>query len=157
MNKQRKRQSTTTLLSRDGVITSWRASLFVYAERRRGGPRERKGRAWLVVEGELTEPVAGVSGYSIHMFPGNEPSVGQSEIPSVGSFIRTKPMMEGVIELSEREFGFISTLLSSGRVLFCSVAFQPPRYGRALIASIDFSSAPPTSPEEADQMEAKAK
>lgn len=143
MDMQRKRHSRTTLLSREGAITGWRASLHVFAERRRGGPRERKGCPWIVIEGELTEPVAGVCAFSIHMFPVTEPCVGRAEIPSVGSFIRAKPVMDGVVELSEREFDFVLTLLTSGRIASCSVAFLPPRYGRALIASIGFSSDPP--------------
>jgi len=142
MDTRRKRPSRTTLLSREGAITAWRASLHVFAERRRGEPRERKGSPWLVIEGELTEPVAGVSAFSIHMFPVTGPRVGQAEIPSVGSFIRAKPVMDGVVELAEREFDFVLTLLTSGRIASCSVAFQPPRYGRALIASIGFSSDP---------------
>lgn len=150
INKPRKLPSRTTLLTREGIITGWRASLHVYAQQQRGRPRDRTGRPWLVLEGELTEPVTGVSGFSIHMFPVNEPSVGQAEIPSVGSFIRTKPVLEGVVELSEPEFGFIATLLSSGRVTSCSLAFQQPHYGRALIASINFSSERPTPEDEAD-------
>ncbi|MFJ1253849.1 hypothetical protein [Cupriavidus sp. CuC1] len=141
--------SQSTLLTREGIITGWRASLHVLAERHRGGLRERKGSAWLVLEGELTEPVSGVSGFSIHMFPVTEPFVGQAQIPSVGSFIRVKPVMDGVVELSDREFDFVVTLVASGRIASCSVAFQPPRYGRALIASIGFSSDPPTLDDEA--------
>jgi len=148
MKKLRKGPSRPTLLSREGVITRWRASLHVLAERHRGGPRERKGSAWLTLEGELTEPVAGVSGFSIHVFPVTEPCVGQAEIPSVGSFIRVKPVMDGVVELSGEEFNFIVTLAASGRIASCSVAFQPPRYGRALIASVGFSSDPPAPEDE---------
>ncbi|WP_244222767.1 hypothetical protein [Cupriavidus lacunae] len=148
MSERKTRPSRATLLTRDGVITGWRASLHVLAERQRGGPRERKGSTWLVLEGELTEPVAGVSGFSIHVFPVSEPCVGQAEIPSVGSFIRTKPVMDGVVELSEREFDFVVTLVAAGRIASCSVAFQPPRYRRALIARVSFSSDPPTPEDE---------
>lgn len=92
--------------------------------------------------------MAGVSRYAFHLFPISEPCVGQAGVPSVGSFIRTKPVMDGVVELSDKEFDFVVTLAAAGRIASCSVAFQPPRYGRALIVRVSFSTDPPTLDDE---------
>ncbi|QQX83746.1 hypothetical protein JJQ59_15190 [Cupriavidus necator] len=102
----------------------------------------------MILEGEWTEPVTGVSRYAFHLFPVSEPCVGQAGVPSVGSFIRTKPVMDGVVELSGKEFDFVVTLAASGRTASCSVAFQPPRYGRVLIVRGSFGTDPPTPDDE---------
>lgn len=92
--------------------------------------------------------MAGVSRYTFHLFPVSDPCVSQAGVPSVGSFIRTKPVMDGVVELSDKEFDFVVTLAASGRIASCSVAFQPPRYGRALIVRVSFGTDPPTPDDE---------
>ena len=116
MRSQSKRALPSTLLTRCGGVSSWQASLHVLAERRRGGPRERKSSVWLTLEGEWTEPVAG--GFSLcvsrvsRLGAVRRPSF--RPVPSVGRFIRTKPVMDGVVELSDKEFDFVVALEASG-------------------------------------------
>lgn len=144
MKTKRGHSSVRALLSREAVVTNWRADLRAYAEwHRRRGERIRHGRISLELEGTLSEPVLGVTHFTMTVFSAAAIEMGQAEIPAVGSFIRTKPVMDGVVELLEQEFNVLMMLAISGQLTACSVAFQTPRYGRSLISSVGFSSALP--------------
>jgi hypothetical protein len=133
----------TDLVSRYGRITSWHASLWVRADRPRGLPPSRESRTSIHLAGELTEPVGEVVRFLFQIDTEKNPSIGNSHVPSVGSFISIKPELQGVVGLSEVEFQQLLILAASARLDWCFVSFTPPFRRSALIVSIDFSTRPP--------------
>ena len=92
------------------------------------------------IEGELTEPVVGISQFSIMAYVDSNPVAGQAEVPSIGVFTAIKPVLQGAIDLSPSEFQSLLTMASAGMLRSCYFAFTKPRYGSALIVNADFSS-----------------
>ncbi|MBB5503246.1 hypothetical protein [Paraburkholderia sp. MM5384-R2] len=72
------------------------------------------------------------------------PSIGRSDVPSVGSFISIKPQLQGVVALSDAEFQKLLILAASARLDWCFVSFTPPFRRSALIVSIHFSTRSPS-------------
>lgn len=101
---------------------------------------ENKSSVHLTLEGDFREPVRGVSRFSLLICPDRDASAGQSKAPGVGSFLRAIPVMEGVVELLEHEFDTLMTLVVAGRLAACAIDFVTPRYGKADIRCIAFST-----------------
>lgn len=93
--------------------------------------------------GEFTEPVRGISAFSLRVRPEAKPGLGNVEIPSVGAWSATKPAFDGGVYLSEREFDLVLAMATSGKLVSVHFHFQEPHYGKALIASVSFGSDPP--------------
>jgi hypothetical protein len=140
--KGRGRQSG--LLSRCGKITSWHAGLLVRADQPRGRPPSRESRTSIRLAGEFTAPVGEVSRFMFQIDTKENPSTGNSDVPSVGSFISIKPELQGVVVLSEAEFQKLLILVASARLDWCFVSFTSPFRRSALIVSIDFSTRSPS-------------
>ena len=130
------------LVSRSGLIREWNASVFVLAESRHGS-RERKSTRCLEFRGTLTKPVKSVSEFMLTLFVETDPRVGSAEIPSVGSIISMRQILDAVIPLAEGEFQLLVSMAAAGRATSVHMSFQEPRYSSALIASCTFSSQPP--------------
>lgn len=124
------------------TVSSWDASLFVYVEKL-SGKTTRQTLQSLQLKGKLLAPIKNNTGFQLTAFQDKTPSVGNAEIPCVGSIIATKPLIDAVVTLSEQEFQVLLSLATSGRLASVHLSFQEPRYGTALIASISFSSQPP--------------
>jgi len=92
------------------------------------------------IEGELTEPLAETSQFSIMIYVNENPVVGQAEVPSVGAIIAIKPVMQALIDLSASEFQSLLTMASAGMLRSCYLVFTKPRYRSALIVNADFNS-----------------
>lgn len=135
----RKRRSDE-LLQRSGDIKRLRASLSIRADKPRSLPPERVTMLTMNIEGEFTEPVAGTAQFSIMAYVNANPVVGKKEVPSIGAFIAIKPVLQGVIDLSQSEFQSLLTMASTGMLRSCYFAFTKPRYRSALIVTADFNS-----------------
>ena len=133
------------LLSREGAITGWSADVHIMARTVRPDSRERATAIYLDIRGEFSAPVKGVGCFSLQVWPSERAGVGNAEIPSVGSFMKAKPVLQGFIVLSVLEFQSLLTLATSGQLRHCSCDFQEPHYGSALISSVLFSSEPPAA------------
>jgi len=92
------------------------------------------------IEGDLTEPVAGTSQFSIMAYVSTNPVVGQAEVPSIGAFSAIKPVLQGAIDLSQSEFQSLLTMASAGMLRCCYFVFTRPRYRSALIVNANFNS-----------------
>lgn len=128
------------MLQRSGDIKQLRASLSIRADRPRSLPPERTTMITIDIEGEFTEPVAGTSQFSIMAYVNANPVVGKKEVPSIGAFIAVKPVLQGVIDLSQNEFQSLLSMASTGMLRSCYFAFTKPRYRSALIVTADFNS-----------------
>ena len=143
MARQKTSARKSELLPRSGIVTVARIDMHIYADKQRGSVRERKSSIHIDVMGEFTEPVSGITKFSILTHPVPMPAAGQAEIPCIGSFTRFKPIAQGVVELSVDEFQNLMLLATSGKLRSCYVAFNTPYRGHALIVSVSFSSGPP--------------
>jgi len=92
------------------------------------------------VEGELIEPINGVSAFSLMAYVAVDPSIGNAEVPCIGSFRVIKPTVTGAIDMTPSEFQYLLTMASAGTP--CYLAFSKPRWRSALIVSVDFSTRP---------------
>jgi hypothetical protein len=135
----RKRRSDE-LLPRYGDIKRLRASLGIRADRPRSLPPERVTMLTIHVEGELTEPVAGTSQFSIMVYVNSNPVVGKTGVPSIGTVIGIKPVLQAVIDLSPAEFQSLLTMASTGMLRSCYLCITKPRYRSARIVTADFNS-----------------
>lgn len=102
---------------------------------------------YLELEGEMTEPVANVTQFSLLVFISANPKPGQGEISSIGSITKFKPVIQMGVGLSLEEFQTLVQLAAAERLQSCYLAFQAPHRGHALIVSISFSSVLPDSDE----------
>lgn len=132
------------LVRRYGRITSWHAGLWVRADRPRGLPPRRESSTSIHLTGEFTEPVGDVTRFMIQIGTAKDLSLGNSNGPSIGSFISVKPELQGVVPVSDVEFQQLLILTASGRLEWCIVSFTTPFRRSALIVSIDFSTRPPS-------------
>jgi hypothetical protein len=130
------------LLPREGRVLDWTVDIHVRAEGSKVS-RKRESSRYLILEGEFTEPLGGVTSFLLQLSPDPEPTVGAREIPSVGSVIQVKPNIQAVASLTPDEFHYLFLLASSGKLRSVYMAVQEPHYGRALIASFSFSSREP--------------
>lgn len=130
------------LVSRSGLIREWNASIFVLADAHHGN-RERKSTRCLEFRGALTKPMKSVGEFMLTVFAKTEPTVGNAEIPSVGSIISMRQTLDAVIPLADGEFQLLASMAAAGRAASVHMSFQEPRYGSALIASCTFSTQPP--------------
>ncbi|WP_129449270.1 hypothetical protein [Methylibium sp. Pch-M] len=140
--KRARKPSKRAMVSRAGSVTNWGGYVFVYGDRR-NNQSVRQSLLSLDIRGEFTSPVRGVSAFALRVTPESEPGLGNVEIPCVGVWIAAKPEFDGGVHLSDREFDLLLAMATAGKLLSVYLHFQEPHYGKALIASVSFSSDPP--------------
>lgn len=84
IRKGKKRDIT----SHYGTVSSWDVSVFVLPEKR-GGQAARQTLLSLELKGELVTSFRNITNFEIIVFPDKDPSLGNAEIPSIGSIIST--------------------------------------------------------------------
>lgn len=131
------------LIAREGSVLAWELHIYARADGSKQH-RERKSSLYLVLQGEFSEPVKGISLYSLQLMSTAEPDVGNREMPCVGSILRVKPRIDAGGTLTKEEFEALLTLATTGNLRHMGMIFEEPRYGSALIASMSFFSQPPT-------------
>jgi hypothetical protein len=136
--KQKKRE----LLPREARVVGWTVDVHARGEGSKTA-RRRESSQYLIIEGELTEALGGVTSFLLQLWPDPDAGVGTREIASVGSVIQVKPKIQVAASLTPAEFHRVFLLASSGNLRSVYMAVQEPRYGRALIASMSFSSREP--------------
>lgn len=131
------------LLSREGVVLDWTIDIHARAEGTKNS-RTRESSQYLIIEGDFTEPLNGITKFLLQVTPAAEPDLGARDMPCVGSVIQVKPAIQAAGTLTLAEFRSLLVLAGSGRLKSVVLAFQEPRYGHALIASMSFSSRSPS-------------
>ncbi len=143
-----KRTSKSKLDHRFGTVTKCSASISVRAQRSRGLPAERMSMCAVEIEGNFIEPISGQSLFSILAYGDADVGVGNADVSSVGAITSMKPVVSRQVSnyrgTSSKRF---LTLVSTGQLRSCRVAFTKPRWGSALIVSLDFNT---KTPEEYD-------
>ena len=127
------------MLRRVGRVESWGGYVYVSADRERSGP-VRRSLHGLKLKGSLNEPVAGVSAFELTVYGDPRAIASEGDPPAIGSWLKVKPVMDGLVMLTEREFDLLLALAQGDKLVSVGLSFQKPHYGRGLIISSDFSS-----------------
>ncbi len=90
------------------------------------------------MDGILRTPVKGVSGFSISCQAFEQGA--SLKRPSVGFLMKTKPRLEGSIYMQQREFDLMLAFAAAGKLKFCQLTFDAPKYGRADVHSAMLST-----------------
>jgi hypothetical protein len=134
-----KRRTKDEWLRRVGLVESWGGYLYISADRERSGI-ERRSMHGLKLRGTLPDPVAGVSAFELTVCSDPRACASSGEVPAIGSWLKVKPVLEGLVMLAEREFDLVLALAVAGKLASFSVTFKKPHYGHGLITRVDFSS-----------------
>ncbi|OGA80225.1 MAG: hypothetical protein A2711_11370 [Burkholderiales bacterium RIFCSPHIGHO2_01_FULL_63_240] len=134
-----KRSTKDEWLRRVGLVESWGGYLYLSADRERSGV-ERRSMHGLKLKGGLTDPVAGVSAFELTVCSDPRACASSGDVPAIGSWLKAKPALDGLVMLAEREFDLVLALAVGGKLASISVSFQKPHYGHGLITRVDFSS-----------------
>lgn len=130
------------LLAREGSVSAWALHVYARADGNKNH-RERRSSHYLLLQGEFSERVKGVSHYSLQLTSAVEPNVGNQDMPCVGSILRVKPRIEAGATLTKEEFEALLTLATTGNLRHMGMRFEELRYGSGLIVSMSFFSHPP--------------
>jgi hypothetical protein len=130
------------LLSREVNVLNWTLDIYARAEGTKHS-RVRDSSQYLIIEGEFTEPLNGVTKALLQVQAAATPNLGARDMPCVGSVIQLKPQVQAAGTLTPEEFQSLLVLAGSGKLRSLRIVFQKPHYGRALIANISFSSREP--------------
>jgi hypothetical protein len=132
-----KRKAKREMLSRQGRITEWRATVFphTYSSAETG---VRPSTPYLELIGSFSESVKDVTRFRLSVAVGPT-LVERGEVPSVGFIHKAKPEIEGILTLSSDEFSALLTLATSGTPIMLDCMFQMPRYGSAFIQNAEFT------------------
>jgi hypothetical protein len=107
--------------------------------------RTRDSSQYLIIEGDFTEPLNGVTKFLLQVHATATPDLGARDMPCVGAVIQVKPQIQAAGTLTTEEFQSLFMLAGSGKLRSFAMNFQEPRYGRGLIASMSFSSRDPSA------------
>jgi hypothetical protein len=137
---KRKTAHAREIISRSGSVTEWDLDVHAWATGDKPDARKRQDGVHLTLRGDFNEEVAGVTRFDLLVWPEDQPEAGRSDIPSVGTFLRAKPVLEGALVLSEVHFQALLSVVVAGRLSAVAVTFQKPRYGSGLISSVMLST-----------------
>lgn len=137
---KRKAPHAREILSRSGSVTYWDLDVHAWATGDKPDARKRHDTVHLILRGDFTEEVAGVTRFDLLVWPEDQPEAGRADIPSVGTFLRAKPILEGTLTLSEVHFQALLSVVVTGKLRAIAVTFQKPRYGSGLISSLLLST-----------------
>ncbi len=134
-----KRATKNESLRRVGLVESWGGYMYLSANRDRSGV-ERRSMHGLKLKGTLTDSVAGVSAFELTVCSDPRACASSGDVPAIGSWLKAKPVLDGLVMLTEREFDLVLALAVAGKLASVSVGFQKPHYGHGVITSVSFSS-----------------
>lgn len=137
---KRKTAHAREIISRSGVVTGWVLDVHAWTTDENSDLRERKDSLNLSVRGTFTEEIFGVTKFDFLIYPVAQPDAGRAEIPCVGTFFRSKPVLDAVITLSDLHFQTLVSVAVAGKLGSLDVTFQKLRYGSGLISSLLLST-----------------
>jgi hypothetical protein len=140
-SKKRSRR-TNEILARDIEVDG--VTLFVSTDvmKERGQEPHLDATASIEIMGEFREPFADVRRASIAVYGKDNAGVWQSTPPACGQFTRIKPEMNGAVFIPTKQFEAAMTMVASGLLKHCHVAFSTPYRRQSFITSVSFSNEP---------------
>lgn len=133
-------KQTHLLQDRLGVIDKCDLQVHIHVDHPRGRLPTRISSVWLELEGVLNEAVSDSTRFSLHVLPGNPGDLSEGGLPSIGSWIRVRPMLQGVVNVTDAEFSVLMQLASAGKLTTIGLAFAKPFRNHALIMRVSFGS-----------------
>jgi hypothetical protein len=107
-----------------------------YAVERRGEEPELENRSSLELRGTLTEPIV------FYAYSREKVEVGTARPASVAAIIQIRPHVDVVIAYPHLEFDRLWALVLAGQAKHAYLSCTGPRYRRALVTNVSFSSEP---------------
>lgn len=121
--RKNRRSSRPEMLSRDVVVSSFRATLRLHAVHHKGDEPSIETKPWLELQGTATEPIKDVQDVTISMYPEDDLRVGTSRPASVGAIINVRPVINVVLAWPPGEYDRLWALALSGQLKY--VGFYP--------------------------------
>lgn len=137
------RSAGREMLMLAGEISVWRSELHLSHPPGHMEGDERTTGMTLEVSGDFTEPVKGVTRFTLMLgtYHGGG-AVARGKTSQVGAFYKAKPSLLGSASLSLSELQLLLILLASGQRLQCTCYCQQPHYGNAAIQVLTFATSP---------------
>jgi hypothetical protein len=125
-------------LYRTGTVTKWSAGVGVMLADKVLSPGNRLGGIDLTLEGDMSEPVKGVSSFVLRLYP---TTIGDDEkVKCVGAVMKAKPALELLLFVTLAELQLIATLAASGVQIYCRFGFQEPKYNQGEVHTFTIST-----------------
>lgn len=137
---KRKVARAPEILKRSGFVSDWELSVHAWSTKEGVNRWKRTDGLHLAVRGAFTEEVSGATKFDFLIYPEADIDAGRSTIPSVGTFLRCKPILEAGVSLSESHFQAMVSMATAGKLSTLHVTFEKLRYGRGPISSMILST-----------------
>jgi hypothetical protein len=138
----RKVRTRLEIWVRTAAISSVHVSLGCHANQLRGSEPERETIGSLQLRGLLEEGVRDVREVEFHLYPADEVRVGTARPAAVGAIIGFRPYLQVVVSFNQQDFDRLWAMALNGYLRHAYLAFTKPRYTKALVTSVSFSTEP---------------
>ena len=138
--KKRRKPLGPEPLVRYGLIDRWDLDVFAVAQGRTPAKQMRLGSIYLSLQGKFTEPLRGVSDFTVQISGMPAERAEDVATSSVGYVISLKPTVQAVVDLTEPEFQAVLVVANAGRLAGCRFCLDEPRYGKARIISVSLGT-----------------
>ncbi|MBB4223439.1 hypothetical protein [Variovorax guangxiensis] len=135
-----KRRASGEPIIRYGFVTAWDLNLHAWSGKENTNTWKRTDSLYLTLRGEFTEDVSGSTKFDFLIYAEPRLYAGRTTIPSIGSFLRCKPILEAVVILSEQHFQAMVSVAAAGKLNAVKVIFEKLRYGHGSISSMELST-----------------
>jgi len=140
MRRRRSRRKVPELLVREVKISSIAIHVSLIAGGRRGSRARSEASSWLVLNGIADEPVRDVS--AAESTVSSRDRTESDESRSVGAVLQTRPVIVVYFGFPVSDFDRIWSLALSGELRYVRFVSEQPRYNKASVTSVSFSSVP---------------
>lgn len=124
-------------LSRICRVSDWELSLHAWSTKEKHENHwKRTDSMQLAVRGSFTEEVSGANQFRFLIYPADDLGTQRTKAPFVGSFLRSKPILEAAVTISEPHFQAIVSVAATGKLAALHVTFEKLRYGSGTISSM---------------------
>jgi hypothetical protein len=138
--KKQQRTASSVMLGREVRVKSVDLYVSARAEKQRGEPPKVDSKPWLIVNGELDEPIKNVRTVSITVVREAIEEPWATVPPSIGSVIGMRGSMDLVVDVPPHEFAYVWSLAASDNLRFCWLALTEPVRGHARVVTVQFSN-----------------
>lgn len=138
--KKRKPRGRPEILTRTIEISSFSVSLRVGVDEPRDPEPEIEVTPWLELRGTLNQPVRETAAVVLSVYPKAGTKVGPARPPAVGSVISVRTAVDVVVSLPHVKFDWLWSFALSGHLKHVWIELTAPRYNRARVLAISFST-----------------
>lgn len=140
MAKRHRSSAKVEMLSRNVLVSSFRATVRLRTVHHRGEEPYIESQPWLELHGTLTEPVRDVRDARISMYPKDTLEIGTARPAAVGAVIQTRPEFGVVLTWPRVDFDRVWAMAIDGCLTHAHLYLTRPHYGSGLVVSASFSN-----------------